>query len=164
MIRLVDVSKHYPAKQDEKNSAVVKALDNVSLHVEEGCWLALMGPSGSGKSTLVNLIGCLDRPTRGTVRIDGTDVATLNRRQMTRFRAEKVGFVFQQFHLVPYLTALENVMLAQHFHSLADASEARAALDRVGLDDRVHHLPSQLSGGERQRVCIARALINDPRI
>jgi putative ABC transport system ATP-binding protein len=123
-----------------------------------------MGPSGSGKTTLVNLIGCLDQPTAGTVRVAGTDTRQLSRRALTRFRAEHVGLVFQQFHLVPYLTALENVMLAQYFHSLADAAEARRALEAVGLDARADHLPSQLSGGEQQRVCIARALINDPAI
>src|SRR5690348_3257572 len=164
MIRLVDVSKHYPAKQDEKNSAVVKALDNVSLHVEEGEWLAMMGPSGSGKSTLVNLIGCLDRPTSGQIWLDGENVAELSNSQLNRARAEKIGFVFQQFHLIPYLTALENVMLAQYFHSMTDEKEALDALERVGLRDRAHHLPAHLSGGEQQRVCIARALINDPKI
>jgi len=142
----------------------VAALQGVHLRVEAGAWLALMGPSGSGKTTLVNLIGCLDQPSSGAVRIDGTDVSSFSRRQLTRFRAEKIGLIFQQFHLVGYLTALENVMLAQHFHSLADEGEARGALERVGLGDRIHHLPAQLSGGERQRVCIARALINDPKI
>jgi len=142
----------------------VTALHAVNLQVPPGEWLALMGPSGSGKTTLVNLIGCLDQPSAGAVRIDGTDVSSFSRRELTRFRAEKIGLVFQQFHLIPYLTALENVMLAQHFHSLADAQEARAALEQVGLADRATHLPAQLSGGEQQRVCIARALINDPRI
>jgi len=142
----------------------VAALQSVNLRVEAGSWLALMGPSGSGKTTLVNLIGCLDQPSAGAVRIDGTDVSSFSRRELTRFRAEKIGFIFQQFHLVPYLTALENVMLAQHFHSLADEPEARGALAHVGLGDRCHHLPNQLSGGEQQRVCIARALINDPKI
>jgi putative ABC transport system ATP-binding protein len=147
-----------------KTYCCVTALHQVSLEVEPGEWLALMGPSGSGKTTLVNLIGCLDRPTAGTVRIAGTDTRGLSRRALTRFRAEHVGLVFQQFHLVPYLTALENIMLAQYFHSLADAAEARRSLDAVGLAARAGHLPSQLSGGEQQRVCIARALINDPAI
>lgn len=142
----------------------VAALQGIHLRVEAGAWLALMGPSGSGKTTLVNLVGCLDQPTSGHVLIDGTDVSSFSRRQLTRFRAEKIGLIFQQFHLIGYLTALENVMLAQHFHSLADEGEARAALDRVGLGSRAHHLPAQLSGGEQQRACIARALINDPKI
>ncbi len=142
----------------------VTALDTVSLSVESGEWLAIMGPSGSGKTTLVNLIGCLDQPSNGAILIDGTDTSQFSRADLTRFRAEKIGFVFQQFHLVPYLTALENVMLAQHFHSLADEKEALEALERVGLGHRAHHLPAQLSGGEQQRVSIARALINDPSI
>jgi putative ABC transport system ATP-binding protein len=123
-----------------------------------------MGPSGSGKSTLVNLIGCLDRPSTGEIWLDGENVATLAASDLNRVRAEKIGFVFQQFHLIPYLTALENVMLAQYFHSMTDQQEALDALQRVGLKERAHHLPSQLSGGEQQRVCITRALINDPKI
>ena len=123
-----------------------------------------MGPSGSGKTTLLNLLSCLDRPTSGMVMIDGADVTRLAANQLAQFRREKVGLVFQQFHLVPYLTAQENVMLAQYFHSMPDADEARQALEQVGLGERAHHLPSQLSGGEQQRVCIARALINQPRI
>src|SRR5205807_2287982 len=115
-------------------------------------------------STLVNLIGCLDSPSSGEIILDNENVAGLNRNELTRVRAEKIGFVFQQFHLIPYLTALENVMLAQYFHSMTDEQEALEALERVGLRERANHLPSQLSGGEQQRVCIARALINDPKI
>jgi putative ABC transport system ATP-binding protein len=147
-----------------KSNVEVRALDDVSLSVESGEWLAIMGPSGSGKSTLVNLIGCLDQPTSGEVWIHGCNVSGMSAAEMNRFRAEKIGFIFQQFHLIPYLTALENVMLAQYFHSMTDKNEALAALDRVGLKDRAGHLPAQLSGGEQQRVCIARALINDPHI
>src|SRR5262245_13989003 len=106
-----------------------------------------MGPSGSGKSTLMNILGGLDVPTSGRVVIDGQNVAAVSGDALARFRAEKVGFVFQQFHLVPYLTALENVMLAQYFHSLSDEREAAEALARVGLGERLRHLPSQLSGG-----------------
>ncbi len=120
----------------------VHALDRVSFHVDRGEWVAIMGPSGSGKTSLLNLLGCLDHPTSGALIINGTDVAGLSRKELTRFRRETVGFVFQQFYLVPYLTALE----------------------AVGLGDRLHHVPSQLSGGEQQRVCIARALINEPKI
>ncbi len=142
----------------------VRALDSLDLQVAKGEWVSIMGPSGSGKSTLLNLLGCLDKPTSGELTVDGTDVTHLSEAQLTRFRRETVGLVFQQFYLVPYLTALENVMLAQYFHSMADADEARKALEHVGLGHRLQHLPSQLSGGEQQRVCIARALINEPRI
>src|SRR3954449_11712625 len=162
MIRLVNVSRQYPAQED--GGGVIKALDAVSLHVEKGEWLAMMGPSGSGKSTLVNLIGCLDRPSSGEIWLDNENVADISGSDLNRVRAEKIGFVFQQFHLIPYLTALENVMLAQYFHSMTDENEAKDALSRVGLAERANHLPSQLSGGEQQRVCIARALINDPKI
>ena len=163
MIRLKNVVKAYPAKA-EANGAVIRALDNISLEVAPGEWLAMMGPSGSGKSSMVNLIGCLDRPTSGEILLDGENVAGIAASELNRVRAEKIGFIFQQFHLVPYLTALENVMLAQYFHSMTDQQEALEALARVGLKDRAHHLPAQLSGGEQQRVCIARALINDPKI
>ncbi len=142
----------------------VRALDGVSFSVDPGEWIAIMGPSGSGKTKLINILGGLDTPTSGGALVDGVDVARLDESGLTRFRAEKIGFVFQQFHLVPYLTALENVMLAQYFHSTTDESEARAALARVGLADRVTHLPSQLSGGEQQRVAVARALINHPKL
>ena len=162
-IQIRNVSKTYPAREDT-DASVVRALDQVNLTVEKGEWLAIMGPSGSGKSSLVNIIGCLDRPDSGEVIIAGQPLAPLSANELNRLRAEKIGFIFQQFHLIPYLTALENVMLAQYFHSMTDEKEAREALERVGLGDRVHHLPSQLSGGEQQRVCIARALINDPQI
>ncbi len=147
-----------------KEFGKVCALDGVSFNVEEGEWIAIMGPSGSGKTTLINILGGLDTPSSGKAIVDGTDVARLDERGLTRFRAEKIGFVFQQFHLVPYLTSLENVMLAQYFHSTTDEGEARAALGRVGLANRVEHLPAQLSGGEQQRVAVARALINQPKL
>ena len=157
-IELKNVTRVY------KSNVEVKALDSVSLTVAPGEWLAIMGPSGSGKSTLVNLIGCLDQPSHGEIWIHGSNVSQMSAAELNRFRAEKIGFIFQQFHLIPYLTAIENVMLAQYFHSMTDKAEAIAALERVGLADRADHLPSQLSGGEQQRVCIARALINDPHI
>ena len=157
-IELKNVTRVY------KSNVEVRALDEVSLSVAPGEWLAIMGPSGSGKSTLVNLIGCLDQPTGGEVWIHGCNVSQMSASEMNRFRAERIGFIFQQFHLIPYLTALENVMLAQYFHSMTDKDEALAALERVGMRERAGHLPSQLSGGEQQRVCIARALINDPHI
>jgi putative ABC transport system ATP-binding protein len=164
MIKLKNVSRVYPAKAEANGGGVIRALDNFSLSVEPGEWIAIMGPSGSGKSTLVNLIGCLDRPSSGEIWMDGENVASISTADLNRVRAEKIGFVFQQFHLIPYLTSVENVMLAQYFHSMTDEQEALDALDRVGLKERAHHLPSQLSGGEQQRVCIARALINDPKI
>src|SRR5437762_11519841 len=113
---------------------------------------------------MVNLIGCMDRPTSGEILLDGENVAGIAASELNRVRAEKIGFIFQQFHLIPYLTALENVLLAQYFHSMTDEQEAVAALDRVGLKDRAYHVPAHLSGGEQQRVCIARALITDPNI
>src|SRR5436305_3179398 len=168
MIQIKDVTKLYPAKEagngTGKDNAAIHALDHISLHVAAGEWLSIMGPSGSGKSTLVNLIGCLDQPTSGEIWLDGENVAGISASELNRVRAEKIGFIFQQFHLIPFLTAVENVMLAQYFHSMTDEKEAVEALARVGLGDRAHHLPSQMSGGEQQRVCIARALINDPRI
>ncbi len=163
MIRLNHVSRLYPANAGADGGAI-RALDDFCLEVEPGEWIAIMGPSGSGKSTLVNLIGCLDRPSSGEIWLDGENVASLSTAELNRVRAEKIGFVFQQFHLIPYLTALENVMLAQYFHSMTDEPEALEALQRVGLRERALHLPSQLSGGEQQRVCIARALIDDPKI
>jgi putative ABC transport system ATP-binding protein len=163
LIQLKNVSRVYPA-QAEASGGTIRALDDFSLSMAPGEWIAIMGPSGSGKSTLVNLIGCLDRPSSGEIWLDGENVATISNAELNRVRAEKIGFIFQQFHLIPYLTALENVMLAQYFHSMTDEQEALQALDRVGLRARANHLPSQLSGGEQQRVCIARALINDPRI
>ena len=163
MIKLKGVSRLYPARA-EAPGGMIRALDDFSLSVAPGEWVSIMGPSGSGKSTLVNLIGCLDRPTSGEIWLDGQNVANIPGVELNRVRAEKIGFVFQQFHLIPYLTAVENVMLAQYFHSMTDQQEALEALERVGLKDRSHHVPSQLSGGEQQRVCIARALINDPKI
>src|ERR1700760_4867631 len=157
-IELKNVTRVY------KSNVEVRALDSVSLTVAPGEWLAIMGPSGSGKSTLVNLIGWLDQSSSGEVWIHGTNISEMSPTELNRFRAEKIGFIFQQFHLIPYLTALENIMLAQYFHSMTDKAEALAALERVGLIDRADHLPAQLSGGEQQRVCIARALINDPQI
>ena len=163
MIKLKNVSRLYPARAEAKGG-MIRALDDFTLTVDPGEWVSIMGPSGSGKSTLVNLIGCLDRPSTGEIWLDGQNVANIPADELNRVRAEKIGFIFQQFHLIPYLTALENVMLAQYFHSMTDEKEARDALERVGLEDRPHHVPSQLSGGEQQRVCIARALINDPKI
>ena len=140
------------------------AVDDLSLDVERGEWLAVVGSSGSGKTTLMNIIGCMDTPTRGTVSLDGRELGRLNASQLTDIRKNVIGLVFQQFHLIPHLTAVENVMVAQYYHSMTDEKEAMEALGSVGLADRARHLPSQLSGGEQQRVCIARALINHPEI
>jgi putative ABC transport system ATP-binding protein len=142
----------------------VKALYNVNLAVEKGEWLAIMGPSGSGKTTMMNIIGCMNKPTNGSVILDGQDLSLLNSGELTTIRRDKIGLIFQQFHLITYLTALENVMVAQYYHSMIDEAEALRALERVGLADRAKHLPRQLSGGEQQRVCIARALINYPSL
>ncbi len=163
IIELKHVSRSYPA-QAEAGGGKIHALNDFSLAVAPGEWISIMGPSGSGKSTLVNLIGCLDSPTSGEIWLDGQNIANLSSGDLTRTRAEKIGFVFQQFHLIPYLSAVGNVMLAQYFHSMTDEQEALDALYRVGLRDRANHTPAQLSGGEQQRVCIARALINDPKI
>ncbi len=148
----------------EKRFGGVCALDHVSFEVQPGEWIAIMGPSGSGKTTLINILGGLEQPSSGSVTVDGREIAQLGERELTRYRSEKIGFVFQQFHLIPYLSAVENVMLAQYFHSLPDETEAADALRRVGLAERLNHLPAQLSGGEQQRVAIARALINQPKL
>src|SRR5438552_4360818 len=147
-----------------KQYCPLRALGGVSFDVNTGEWVALMGPSGSGKTTLINILGGLDTLTSGHVVVDGVDLSQLRENELVRYRAEKVGFVFQQFHLVPYLTAVENAMLAKYFHSQTDEQQAQQALKRVGLGDRLTHLPAQLSGGEQQRVAIARALINQPKI
>jgi putative ABC transport system ATP-binding protein len=149
VIALSHVTREYVG-----HAGVVRALADASFSIVAGEWVAITGPSGSGKSTLVNLIGCLDRPTAGELKIDNVNVASMSATELDRFRADKIGFIFQQFHLIPYLSAVENVMLAQYFHSMTDEAEARAALEKVGLGDRVAHL----------RVCIARALINNPPI
>ena len=138
------------------------ALRELDCEIAPGSWVSLVGPSGSGKSTLLHLLGAMDAPSAGRVLVGDTDLSALDAPGAARFRRERVGFVFQQHHMVPYLSAVENVMLAQWFHSLADEAEAEAALARVGLAHRGRHLPSQLSGGERQRACIARALVNEP--
>ena len=140
------------------------ALKDVSFTIRKGEWVAIMGSSGSGKSTIMNIIGCMDKPTMGEVILDGQDITKESQTSLTKIRREKIGLIFQQFHLIPYLTAIENVMVAQYYHSIPDEKEALQALERVGLKDRAKHLPSQLSGGEQQRVCIARALINNPEI
>ena len=147
-----------------KRFGQVTALEDINLQIAKGEFVSVMGASGSGKTTLMNILTGLDTATEGKVILDGVDAAQLDEIGRQRFRAEKIGLIFQQFHLIPYLTALENVMLAQHYHSVVDEAEAKAVLAQVGLEHRFDHRPSQLSGGEQQRVCIARALVNQPPV
>jgi putative ABC transport system ATP-binding protein len=146
----------------------VRALDGVSLQIQAGEFVAIMGPSGSGKSTLLHLIGCLDRPTTGALRIAGTDVAQLSDRRLAQIRGQQIGFVFQTFNLIPRISALQNVLLPMSFVNTISRSErlrrAHQLLESVGLGARVKHFPNELSGGERQRVAIARALANNPSV
>jgi ABC-type lipoprotein export system ATPase subunit len=160
MIELKQVSKTY-----RKDAEEVRALADVSLTVRAGEFVAVVGPSGSGKSTLMNVLGLLDRPDTGTYRLDEGEVETFTPDELARLRNEKIGFVFQTFHLLPKTTALENVELPLVYSSKPDISGLGAqALERVGLKDRAGHLPSELSGGQQQRVAIARALVNGPEL
>ncbi|KMM16320.1 ABC transporter ATP-binding protein [Synechococcus sp. GFB01] len=157
---LIQVDKVYGSGE-----TAVKALDQLSLSVQRGDYLAVMGASGSGKSTAMNILGCLDRPSGGSYRLNGTPVETLNDDQLADLRNRELGFVFQQFHLLPQLTALENVMLPMVYAGVPAAERrqrAETALARVGLAQRLHNKPNQLSGGQQQRVAIARAIINHP--
>ena len=160
MLELIDVSRVYG-----DGDARVVALDHVSLHVRSGEFLSIMGPSGSGKSTLLNVMGGVDRITGGEVLFDGTRFHLLSEEELTAFRRGKLAYVFQQYHLIPSLTVLENVVLPLVFRGKgADADRARKMLDRVGLRHRAAHRPFELSGGEQQRVAVARALVNDPAL
>ena len=161
MIALSGVSKHFNGKRQ------VVALDSIDLHIERGEMVSIVGPSGSGKSTLLNLIGGLDRPTSGEIRIDGRSVAALPDDDLTRLRRDKIGFIFQFFNLLPSLTCVENVALPLHLKGLKRRDidkRARDLLELVQLGQRLDHLPDELSGGERQRVAIARALAFYPPV
>jgi putative ABC transport system ATP-binding protein len=162
LILLKGVSKEYA-----QGAKAVRALDYVNLSIPRAAFVAIIGPSGSGKSTLLNQLGALDLPSSGQVLIDGVDLASLSESELTRYRREKVGFVFQNFNLIPNLTALENVMLPMEFARLPRAEAAERAhqlLALVKMEKRAAHVPAKLSGGEQQRVAIARALANDPPI
>ena len=139
MIRTRKLSKLYNGK--------TYALRDVDISINQGEWCSIIGPSGSGKTTLLNMISCLDHPTGGTIFVNGTDVTHLNQKQLTMFRRDNIGLIFQQYHLIPYLSALENVMMAQYYHSIVDEDDARRALTRVGLGHRLKHIPAHLSGG-----------------
>jgi ABC-type lipoprotein export system ATPase subunit len=158
MIEIENVHKRY-----QKDANTVQALADVSLAIDSGEFVAVLGASGSGKSTLLNLVGLLDRPDEGTYRLEGRDVSTFSADELATYRNEKIGFVFQSFHLLPKTPALENVELPLIYSDRSDlAGLAIKSLDRVGLTDRASHLPSELSGGQQQRVAIARALVNEP--
>jgi putative ABC transport system ATP-binding protein len=160
MIELESVSKVY-----RSGSIEVHALDHVDLSITEGEFVAIMGASGSGKTTLMNVLGCMDLPTSGVYRLDGTDIRSLTENQLAGIRSARIGFVFQSFNLVPRTSAQANVELPLIYAGAHHRRRrARTALERVGLGERWHHLPNQLSGGEQQRVAIARALVTDPRM
>ncbi|MBI4143586.1 ABC transporter ATP-binding protein [Candidatus Woesearchaeota archaeon] len=162
VIKLENVWKIY-----KMGNVAVNALQGLSLDIKEGEFVAIMGPSGSGKSTAVNMIGCLDVPTRGKILLDAHDISKLSESELAQIRGRKIGFIFQQFNLVPTLTAIENVMLPMIFQGIPESArlkKAKELLELVGLGDRISHKPSELSGGQQQRVAIARSLANDPEV
>lgn len=162
LLKLINVSKIY-----KMDGIEVKALDDVSLEIKKGEFLAIMGPSGSGKSTLMHLIGCLDRPTKGKIILNGKDISNLSEKELAKIRNKEIGFVFQAFNLLPRTSALENVVLPLIYANVNNKKRyllAKELLNKVGLGQRLSHLPSQLSGGQQQKVAIARALVNNPSI
>lgn len=162
MIELDSITKTYLLGKES-----VKVLDKISLKIEQGEFVAIMGPSGSGKSTLMNMIGCLDKPTTGIYTLSGENVSHYNDNELARVRNQSIGFVFQQFHLLPRLSALKNVELPMIYAGVSKSerqTRAVEALGKVGLSDRMGHLPNALSGGQKQRVAIARAIVNKPKI
>ena len=162
MLTAIDLTRTY-----EMNGQTVTALSDVSFHIGQGEYAAIVGPSGSGKSTLMHLLGCLDRPSAGQYLLDGQDISQLPDKRLAQLRGEKIGFVFQGFQLIPRMTALENVLLPMILCGVKErerTARAEALLSRVGLGDRLHHRPSQLSGGQQQRVAIARALARTPAV
>jgi putative ABC transport system ATP-binding protein len=159
MIELNNIVKTYPMGKGE-----LKVLCGINLNIKSGEMVAVMGPSGSGKSTLMNMVGLLDRPTSGSYLLDGKEVAKLSGAELSRVRGQKIGFIFQSFNLIPYLSALNNVILGQKYAGITNDKVAREALSKVGLADRMKHRPTELSGGEQQRVAVARALAKNPPI
>jgi putative ABC transport system ATP-binding protein len=159
MIELHNITKSYPMGKRE-----LKVLQGVNLHIGKGEMVAIMGPSGSGKTTLLNMIGLLDRPTSGSYLLEGKEVSRLRSGELAKVRGQKIGFIFQTFNLLPYLSAIDNVELGQKYAGKIDREAAREALARVGLSDRLKHRPNELSGGEQQRVAVARALAKNPPI
>ncbi len=162
LLRLENVWKTYKMGEVE-----VSALKGVSLSVNKGDFLAITGPSGSGKSTMMNLVGCLDLPTKGAIYLDGKDISKLRESELAQIRGRKIGFIFQEFNLIPNLSALENVTLPLEFQDVSTEEATKKAMDllgKVGLGKRIHHLPAQMSGGEQQRVAVARALSTDPEV
>ena len=162
MIEVVDLKKYY-----RMGPVLVKALNGISLRIEDGEFMSIMGPSGSGKSTLLNILGALDKPTSGTVYFDGIDLARVDESVLYQLRRKKVGFIFQSFNLIPTLSALENVLIPlvpTRISKTGRYKRAKELLETVGLGDRVLHKPSEMSGGEQQRVAVARALVNRPSL
>ncbi len=162
IIRLENVAKYY-----KMGNSIVKALDGLNIKIRKGEFVSIMGPSGSGKTTAMNLVGSLDLPTKGTIYLDNEDTSKLEESELAQIRGQKIGFIFQNFNLVPNLTAMENIMLPMMFQGISKEERkerAKELLKKIGLGDRMYHYPNQLSGGQMQRVAIARSLANNPEV